>query len=130
MTTLAKNEIEKLLIKAQAGELDNETFMNELMESQLFMPIYGEQEIGGLQTSNQPTPLILKDGSGVEVLILFTSPDRARNFVKNYPGYDHGGLSAEFKWIAAKLAIGYAISINPDHELGFDLEAGSVDRFG
>ncbi|HEC04930.1 MAG TPA: SseB family protein [Thiothrix sp.] len=127
MTSQAKNEIEKLLIRAQAGELDSETFMNELMESQVFMPIHEKHEIGGLQTTNQAKPLTLKDESGIEVLILFTSPERAKNFVKNYPGYG-GGLLAEFKWIIEKMGAGYSISINPDHELGFDLEAGMLDQ--
>ncbi len=125
MTTIAKNEIEKLLVKAQAGELDRETFMNLLMESQLFMPIHEKHDVGGLQTTNQTKPLILTDESGTEVLVLFTCSERAKNFIKDYPDYS-GGLLAEFKWIAQKMGVGYAISINPDHDLGFDLEASMV----
>ncbi len=127
MTSQAKNELEKLLIEAQAGKLDSDTFMSKLMESQLFIPVHEKKEVGGLQTSHQTQPLIIKDKSGVEVLILFTSPERAKNFVKDFPDYN-GGLLAEFKWIVEKMGEGYAISINPDHELGFDLEAIAVDQ--
>ncbi|MEE9350920.1 MAG: SseB family protein [Thiotrichaceae bacterium] len=127
MTSQAKNELEKLLIKAQAGVLTSETFMSKLMGSQLFIPINEKHEVGGLQTSNETLPLIVKDKSGVEVLILFTSPERAKNFVKDFPGYE-GGLLAEFKWITENMGEGRAISINPDHELGFDLEAVMVDQ--
>jgi hypothetical protein len=32
----------------------------------------------------------------------------------------------EFTWILEKLGIGYAISLNPDHEVGMDFEAQNV----
>ncbi len=127
MTLSAKNAIEKLFVKAQAGKLDDEAFMNELMETQVFVPVHEKDEIGGLQSTLQATPLVLKDKSGVEVLILFTSSERARTVIESYPGY-HDGLFAEFKWVVEKMAAGYAISINPGHELGLDLEVSTVEK--
>lgn len=127
MNPQVMNDAEALLLKAQAGELDSDTFMQQLMETQLFMPIYEKHQIGGLQpnTSDQAIPLTLDDDAGNKVLILFTSPERAKNFVKEFPGYG-GGLLAEFKWIVEKVGTGYSISINPDHELGIDLEVGMI----
>jgi hypothetical protein len=121
------NTAEELLLKAQNGELDSEAFIQQLMEVTLFMPIYEKHQIGGLQpsASDQATPLTLDDDSGQKVLILFTSPERAKAFVRNFPGYG-GGLLAEFKWIIEKIGVGYNISINPDHELGIDLEVGML----
>ena len=127
MSSQAKNDIEKLIVKAQSEEIDNETFMNKLLESQFFMPVHEEYELGGLQTGNQVKPLTIKDKSGVEVLILFTSPDRAKAFIKDFPGYN-GGFLAEFKWIIEKVGAGYAISINPTHDLGIDLEAVMLEQ--
>ena len=120
-----KNEVEKLLSKAMAGEIETDAFMAELMETQIFMPIHDKHEIGGLQPSDKAVPLTLEAESGEKVLILFTSPEKAKNFVKDYPGYG-GGLLTDLKWIMEKLGGGFSISINPDSELGIDLEAGML----
>jgi hypothetical protein len=120
-----KNEAEKLLSKAMAGEIEMDVFMAELMETQIFMPIHDKHEIGGLQPSDKAVPLTLDDETGQKVLILFTSPERAKSFVKDFAGYG-GGLLTDLKWIMEKLGGGFAISINPNHELGIDLEAGML----
>ena len=98
MNPQTMNEAEELLVKAQSGELESEAFIQQLMEVTLFMPIYEKHQIGGLQptTSDQAVPLTLDDDAGNKVLILFTSPDRAKVFVRDFPGYG-GGLLAEFK---------------------------------
>lgn len=121
------NDAEILLQKALDGALEGDAFIQQLMETTLFMPIYEKHQIGGLQptTTDQATPLTLDDESGNKVLVLFTSPERAKGFVRDFPGYG-GGLLAEFKWIIEKVGVGYAISINPDHELGIDLEVGML----
>ena len=56
-----------------------------------------------------------------------TSPDRAKSFLSDHPDYK-GGLLTEFKWVLEKLGVGYGITINPDGELGMDLEPGMVDQ--
>lgn len=129
MNQQTMNAAEELLLKAHAGELDSGAFMQQLMETTLFMPIYEKHQIGGLQptTGDQATPLTLDDESGNKVLILFTSPERAKLFVKDFPGYG-GGLLAEFKWIVEKVGVGYSIAINPGHELGIDLEVGMLQN--
>lgn len=120
-----KNELEKKLLDAQEGRIAPQDFIDSLMESEVFMPIYEKHQIGGFAVSDKAKPLTLKDeDSGEEVLILFTSPDRAKAFVRDYPGYG-GGLVTEFTWILEKLGVGYAISLNPGQEVGIDLEAGT-----
>jgi hypothetical protein len=127
MTQQTMNAAEELLVKALAGELEGDAFIQQLMEVTLFMPIYEKHQIGGLQStpSDQAVPLTLDDEQGNKILILFTSPDRAKVFVRDFPGYG-GGLLAEFKWILEKVGVGYSISINPDHEMGIDLEVGML----
>ncbi|UOG92296.1 MAG: SseB family protein [Candidatus Thiothrix sulfatifontis] len=130
MTPHAMNEAEALLVKALAGELEGDTFIQQLLEVTLFMPIYEKHQIGGLQptSGDQAVPLTLDDDAGNKVLILFTSPERAKTFVRDFPGYG-GGLLAEFKWIIEKVGVGYGIAINPDHEeLGIDLEVGMLQN--
>ena len=90
------------------------------------MPIYERHQIGGLQTDAVARPLKIETDNG-EVLVLFTSPERAKGFVQDFPGYG-GGLVVEFTWILEKLGIGYAISLNPGETVGIDFEAQDLER--
>ena len=69
----------------------------------------------------------LHTDDALEVLVLFTSPERAKNFVQDYPGYD-GGLLVEFKWVLERTGSGVGISLNPTWPVGMDLEAEMVQR--
>jgi hypothetical protein len=111
-----RNELEKSLLDAQEGRIPGEQFMQELLESQVYMPILEKQgnAIGNIQLNNKAKPLSIKDESGEEFLILFTSPERAPDFVKDYPGYGDGGLLAEF--------------LNPNWPVGIDLEPEIVKQ--
>ncbi len=124
-----KNEIEKQLLQLHQGSLDEKEFMTQLFSAELFMPIRDESgsSVGNLQKSQNATPLTIEAEDGTHVLILFSSPERARSFLQGYPGYG-GGLLAEFKWILEKVGGGYGISINPDNDTGIDLEAETVEQ--
>lgn len=89
------------------------------------MPIYEKHQIGGLQTDPKAKPLKITDEAGGEVLVLFTSPERAKGFVRDFPGYS-GGLVTELSWILEKLGIGYGIALNPGLPVGMDFEAQDV----
>ncbi|MDH5784038.1 MAG: SseB family protein [Chromatiales bacterium] len=115
------NEIEKQLVAAQSGEIDAETFMAALLNSELFMPILNEKPgVDNLQTSQTAHPLTLEDEEGYQVVALFTSPERGKAFLAAYPDYQ-GGLLAEFTWILEKLGSGLGLTINPGWESGFDM---------
>lgn len=115
------NEIEKQLLAAQEGSITGEQFMAELMKSELFMPILEEQNgVANLQTSHTAHPLTLEDEEHNQVVILFTSPERGKAFLQDYPDYK-GGLLAEFTWILEKLGSGLGLTINPGWENGFDM---------
>jgi hypothetical protein len=116
-----RNELEEKLLAAQEGQLAEADFMNYLMDTQVFMPVKDSIGIEGFASNAKAIPLTLKAEDDVEVLILFTSPERAKAFVKDYPGYD-GGLLAEFKWVLERTGSDVGISINPDWPVGFDLE--------
>lgn len=117
-----QNDLERRLIAAQEGEIPPESFIETLVGSEVFMPIYERHQIGGLQTQQAAQPLKLSSEDGGEVLVLFTSPERAKGFVRDYPGYG-GGLVVDFTWILDKLGIGYGISLNPGLSVGIELEA-------
>lgn len=120
-----QNALERRLIAAQEGRIPPEEFIATLVGSEVFMPVYEKHQIGGLQTQQAAQPLKLTGEDGNEILVLFTSPERAKGFVKDYPGYG-GGLVADFTWILEKLGIGYAISLNPGLPVGIDFEAQDV----
>jgi len=119
-----RNELEKSLLDAQEGRIPGEQFMQSLLESQVYMPIFEKQgdAIGNIQLDNKAKPLSITADNGEEFLILFTSPERSSEFVKDYPGYGDGGLLAEFSWIMEKMGVGFGISLNPDWPVGIDLE--------
>jgi len=121
----ARNELEEKLTATQEGQMGSEAFMEYLMDTQVFMPVKDAIGIEGFSSSDRAVPLTLKSEDDIEVLILFTSPERARDFVQVYPGYT-GGLLAEFSWILDRTGSGIGISINPNWPVGMDLEPGMV----
>jgi hypothetical protein len=117
-----QNDLERQLLDAQEGRIPPEAFIQTLIGSEVFMPVYEKHQIGGFATDTKAKPLKLQAEDGSDVLVLFTNPERAKAFVRDHPGYG-GGLVVEFSWILEKLGIGYGITLNPDQEVGMDFEA-------
>ena len=123
----ARNELEQKLMAAQEGSLSENEFMHYLLEAQVFMPVRDSINIAGFTGSNKAIPLTLNTEDAAEVLVLFTSPDRAKEFVKAFPGYG-GGLVTELTWVLEKLGVGYGITLNPGWEIGMELEARALQQ--
>ena len=107
--------------------MSSESFMEYLMDTQVFMPIKDSIGIEGFTGSSKAIPLTLKSEDNTEVLILFTSPERAKDFVSDFPGYE-GGLLTEFSWVLERTGSGIGISINPNWPVGIDLEPDMVQQ--
>lgn len=120
-----RNELEEKLLAAQEGQLSGKEFMHYLMDTQVFIPVKDSIGIEGFTASDKALPLTLKAENGVETLVLFTSPERAKTFMNDYPGFD-GGLLVEFQWVLERTGTGIGISINPDWPVGMDLEPEMV----
>ena len=123
----SRNELEEKLVAAQEGRLASDAFMAYLMDTQVFMPVKDAIGIGGFTGSDKAIPLTLKTEDDIEVLILFTSPERAKEFVQDFPGYE-GGLLAEFRWVLERTGSGVGISINPTFPVGMDMEPEMVQQ--
>lgn len=138
----ARTDIEEKLLSAQEGQLEIDQFMEALLSAQLFMPIHDDAQgsasaAGGrmpvaagthiinFQRSTRAQPLTIDGEDGCKQLVLFTSPDRARDFVRNHPGYG-GGILTDLPWIFENLGVGFGIRLNPGHDIGLDLEAADV----
>jgi hypothetical protein len=121
-----RNDLERKLADAQEGRIPPQELIDALMASEVFMPVYEKHRIGALARDTRAQPLTLEDEkTGEKVLVLFTSPDRAKAFVSDYPGYG-GGLATEFTWVLEKLGVGCGISLNPGQAVGVELEAGTL----
>ena len=124
----AHNDLETKLVDAQEGRLDSQTFMQDLLDQQLFMPVEDEKnQIQGFQRSTKANPLTLEAEDGTRVLVLFTSPERAKPFLEEFPDY-RGGLLSEFTWILDRIGGDIAISINPGMEYGIDFDPDMVSQ--
>jgi hypothetical protein len=123
----AKNELEHKLVAAMNGDLSSDDFMRAMLSQQVFIPIKDDRDSGikGFQLTNKATPLVIQDEGGRNILVLFTSPDRAKDFLADVPGYG-GGLLADFSWIVERMEPGFAITVNPGLELGMDIEPEDV----
>ncbi|MGB5179021.1 MAG: SseB family protein [Gammaproteobacteria bacterium] len=123
----ARNELEENLLAAQEGQMSSDDFMKYLMDTQVFMPVKDSIGIEGFTSSDKAIPLTLKTEDAIDVLILFTSPDRSKEFVQDFPGYD-GGLLVEFKWVLERTGSGIGISINPNWPVGMDIEPEMIEQ--
>ena len=124
-----KNELERKLLAAMDGELSSEDFMREMMAEQIFIPVRDEPDSGikGFQRTTKATPLVVQDDEGLNILVIFTSPERAQTLLDEMPGYS-GGLLAEFSWILQRMEAGFAISVNPGLDAGIDIEPAIVTQ--
>jgi hypothetical protein len=125
-TTEARNELEATILDAQEGRITSDDLLKTLMGSQVFMPVQDEKApVLNVQRSTRAQPLVLSAEEGTPILVLFSSPERAKPFLEDYPGFT-GGILESFKWVLQNMGSGYGIMLNPDSEVGFDMELETV----
>ena len=125
-TTEARNELEAKILEAQEGRITSDDLLQTLMGSQVFMPVQDEKApVLNVQRSTRAQPLVLSAEEGTPILVLFSSPERAKPFLQDYPGFT-GGILESFKWVLQNMGSGYGIMLNPDSEVGFDMEPETV----
>ena len=120
--TDARNELEARILEAQEGRITSDDLLKTLMDSQVFMPVQDEKApVLNVQRSTRAQPLVLSAEDGTPILALFSSPERAKPFLENFPGFT-GGILESFKWVLQNMGSGYGIAFNPESEVGFDME--------
>lgn len=121
------NDLEKLLADVTLGTVAAEDFVARLLAGdQVFMPVKDEKHaIAGFQSSTKAQPLVIEDDEGTQILVLFTSPERAKPFAEMFPDFT-GGLLAEFPWVLRRIGGGFPISLNPGWDVGMDFDAETV----
>lgn len=123
----ARTELERKLEALHDGQLSEADFLSQLINAEIFMPIQDDCTPEGIQRSTRAKPLVVEDESGIPVMLLFTSPERAKPVVREFPGFG-GGLLTEFKWVLEKMDEGVGISLNPVLEIGYDIEPATVKK--
>jgi hypothetical protein len=123
---IPRNDLEQLLLDMLSMEVDPEDFANRILDMQVFMPIKDEKhQIAGFQLSTKADPMVLEDDEGHRAVIVFTAPERAKDFVALYPDYN-GGLLTEFSWILSRMGENLSIALNPGLDEGFDFDPHMV----
>ncbi len=126
MAFIPHNPLEEQLAAVHAGTLDPEAFIAQLVDQQVFMPVRDEKNvIQGFQRSTQADPLIVEDENGERVLVLFTSPERAKPMTEHFPDFS-GGLLTEFSWLLRRIGGGVPIALNPGWDIGMDFDADMI----
>jgi hypothetical protein len=121
-----RNALEEQLLAAQEGRIDSDELLKTLMTAQVFMPVQDEKApVANIQRSARAQPLVLSGEDDTPILVLFSSPERARPFLEDYPGFA-GGIREPFRWVLENMGSGYGIALNPGSELGFDMEPETV----
>ena len=121
-----RNELETKILEAQDGRISSDELLKVLMTSQVFMPVQDEKApVLNIQRSTRAQPLVMTAEDGTPILVLFSSPERAKPFIQEYPGFT-GGILESFRWVLQNLGSGYGIVLNPDSDLGFDMEPDTV----
>ena len=124
--TEARNELEAKILDAQEGRITSDDLLKTLMGSQVFMPVQDEKApVLNVQRSTRAQPLVLSAEEDTPILVLFSSPERAKPFLVDYPGFT-GGILESFKWVLQNMGSGYGIMLNPESEVGFDMEPETV----
>jgi len=124
----ARNVLEEKLLAAQEGHISSDELLEVLLASQVFMPVQDEKAPAlNIQRSTRAKPLSLTAEDGTPILVLFSSPERARPFLADFPDFT-GGILESFKWVLERMGTGYGIALNPGSEVGFDMEPETVDE--
>ncbi len=122
-----RNDLERQLAELHQGTLAEAAFLAALAEAEVFMPVQDDEMVMGIQRSSQAKPLVVAAEDGTPVLLVFTSPERAKPVLSQFEGFG-GGLLTEFKWVLERMEAGVGVSINPGWELGYDIEPDAVSH--
>ncbi len=130
-----RNDLESVLLAAQAGRVAGELFVDTLLAAQVFVPVRDPAEPGSPSRPERARPLTVVGEDGREALAVFTSPERARPFVAQAEGCS-GGLLMDLRALLGHADTDLGVVINPGWPVGLemapdalrDLVAGGADR--
>jgi len=114
-----QNSLEEKLLEVQSGKLHPGTFFQFLQSSQAVMLLDKSLPASGVW-DNTINPLILNSPHGFPVLALFSSPERATPFTKDFPAHQFA-LQVDIRWLLRGVPPDVGIAMNPNSSVGFEL---------
>jgi len=87
-------------------------------------------QVGGEQSDNDAQPLLIEvdtEEGPQMVMVIFTDPDKSKEFLNHFEEYT-GGLLVNMGWIIGRTSDKLGICINPNLELGLDLDPATIQE--
>ena len=126
-----ENKLEAKLKQLYSDKLDITEFMQFLLTAQVFLPVQDDNTaVSGFQSKPQAKPLIIEfsdNDSEHKTMVVFSSPEKSKLFLSDYPDYS-GGLLVDIGWILARISPETSLSINPNMEMGIDLDPSTIQQ--
>lgn len=119
------NALEHALSAVQAGRLPPSRLFAALDAAAVY--VFVDEPLGPEGWRETTTLMILNGPSGHPAVGVFTAPERAIGWPERAGAFKHG-LRVDFSWLAAGLADGVGIAINPDSELAVELPPALVRK--
>lgn len=120
------SELERLLADAQHGRLPAADLMNALLTSQVY--VLGDRDLLPDGSWDEATALLmLADPAGTPMLAMFTTPERATDWLDYYPQYTFG-RHARFEWLVTSASADSGVVVNPGSAVGWEISPVGVGR--
>ena len=114
------NNLEKLLLSAQNGEISMSEFMPKLIDSEIYVPSSEE-----VQSDGQGLKPLFFDRQGKAMVAIFTDLSRITAEFKNHAQYC---LSIVTRNFLIGLPKDFGIVINPSHPVGLELSSEGIQN--
>lgn len=105
------NDLEKALAAAQNGESTTAEFLQQLIDSDVFI-LLSQSEQHDDEDGRDIQPLVLEGPDKAPMLAMFTHSERVSPLIEEFPDFTFP-LEVEFSWLVANASDGMGLVINP-----------------
>ncbi|MFO7859247.1 MAG: SseB family protein [Ectothiorhodospiraceae bacterium] len=119
------NELERALLAAQDGEMDQVSFLEQLAAAQVSILV--DQEFADTEHPEGVRPLVLEGPEGESLLAVFTAPARGYPMTEQNPDFAFA-VEVSFPWAVHATWSGMGVVVNPGWGVGLTLPPASVEH--
>lgn len=106
------NDLEKALAAAQNGESTTAEFLQQLIDSDVFILLSQAEKSDDDEAGHNIQPLVLEGPDKAPMLAMFTHSERVSPLTEEFPDFTFP-LEVEFSWVVANASDGMGLVINP-----------------
>ncbi|MDX1961825.1 MAG: SseB family protein [Pirellulales bacterium] len=122
---VATSPLEQLLEAACTNKMQMEVFLNQFINNHVLVLL--NEDPGNPPQMNKISPVTFNRGDGQQYVVTFTSAERVKPFVEQFPQFKHAlGMHAGF--IVQSLNNNIGIAVNPGCPIGFEWHAPGVQQ--